>query len=78
MAFDWQTVVVTLIAFAAALVIVRRFAPAKRRLKARAPGAMPSACDHCAPGRRVGPDAARTRTTPVISADELRASGRRR
>jgi hypothetical protein len=86
MTLDWQTSVVTLVAVAAALVVVRRFVPARRRPNAR-PGAAaaPIACDHCETGAKAtraaaaGPaSAARTQTTPVVSVDDLRASARRR
>ena len=82
---DWQTVVVTIVALGAALVIVRRFVPARRRSNAR-PGApaTPVACDHCETGAKATATAAtangsvRTQTTPVVSVDDLRASSRAR
>jgi hypothetical protein len=91
MMLDWQTVVVTLVALAAAMVIVRRFVPARRRTAAR-PGASaaPVGCDHCETGAKATRAAtgatagngsgARTQTTPVVSVSDLRASskGRRR
>ena len=89
MALDWQTVVVTIVALAAALVVVRRFVPARRRSNAR-PGApaAPVACDHCATGATATRAAAaatagnrsgaRTQTTAVVSDSDLRASGSRR
>ncbi len=86
MTLDWQTVVVTLVALAAALVVIRRFVPARRRSKGR-PGAAatPVACDHCETGAKATRDAAagngpaaRTQTTPVVSVDDLRASAKRR
>ncbi len=86
MTFDWQTIVVTLVALAAAAVIVRRFVPARRRATdgGRGPAA-PVACDHCETGARAtaGPPApngstARTQTTPVVSVEDLRASANRR
>jgi hypothetical protein len=83
MPLDWQTVVVTLNAIAAALVIVRRFVPARRRSDA-ARGPAPVACDHCETGAKAiagvaasDGAAARTRTTPVVSVDDLRRSVRR-
>ena len=86
MTFDWQSVVVTLIALAAALAIVRRFVPARRRTAAGTRGpAVPIACDHCETGARATAAAAapkastaRTQTTPVVSVGDLRASARRR
>ena len=83
MTFDWQFVVVTVIAFAAALVIVRRFVPAKRRpARPGAPGAVAAACDHCEAGANAAASAAhaaasRTQTTPVVSVGDLRRSARR-
>jgi hypothetical protein len=85
MTLDWQTVVVTIVALAAAAVVVRRFVPARRRSSAR-PGApaAPVACDHCETGAKAtaaaapNGSAARTRTTPVVSVDDLRASVKRR
>ena len=49
MTLDWQTAVVTIVALGAALVIVRRFAPARRRSNA-GPGA-PSASGRVRPLR---------------------------
>ncbi len=84
MPLDWQSIVVTLVALGAALVIVRRFVPARRRqARARGPAA-PIACDHCETGAKAVAGAApngsgaRTQTTPVVSVDDLRASARRR
>jgi hypothetical protein len=83
MALDWQTVIVTIVALGAALVIVHRFVPARRRSKAR-PGApaAPVACDHCETGAKAmaAPNGspARTQTTAVVSVSDLRASGSRR
>ena len=85
MTLDWQTVVVTLVALAAALVVIRRFVPARRRSNAR-PGAAaaPIACDHCETGARAtrsaaagSGSAARTQTTPVVSVADLRSSAKR-
>ena len=84
MTFDWQTIVVTIVALAAALVVVRRFLPARPRSKAR-PGApaAPVACEHCETGARAlrsaaagNGSAARTQTTPVVSVGDLRASSK--
>jgi hypothetical protein len=83
MTFDWQFVVVTLIAMAAAAVIVRRFIPAGRRPAQPGSAAAASpACDHCEAGARATastspPAAPRTRTTPVVSVSDLRKSARR-
>jgi hypothetical protein len=85
MALDWQTAVVTLVALAAAIVVVRRFVPARRRSSAR-PGApaTPVACDHCETGGKAirsastgNGSAARTQTTPVVSLEDLRSSAKR-
>ena len=85
MTLDWQTVVVTIVALAAAMVIVRRFVPARRRTPAR-PGASaaPVACDHCETGARAtraatggNGSAGRTQTTPVVSVADLRRSAKR-
>ena len=85
MTLDWQTVVVTIVALGAALVIVRRFVPARRRSNAR-PGApaVPAACDHCETGAQATRAATagngsttRTQTTPVVSVADLRRSAKR-
>jgi hypothetical protein len=86
MTLDWQTIVVTLVALAAAIVVVRRFVPARRRSNAR-PGApaTPVACDHCETGAEAirsataagNGAASRTQTTPVVSVDDLRRSAKR-
>ena len=85
MTLDWQAVVVTIVALGAALVIVRRFAPARRRSNAA-----PAACDHCETGAKATRAAtaataatggngstARTQTTPVVSVADLRRSAKR-
>jgi hypothetical protein len=89
MTLDWQTVVVTIVALGAALVIVRRFVPTRRRSNA-GPGApsTPAACDHCETGAKATRAAtgatagngsgARTQTTPVVSVGDLRASAKAR
>lgn len=84
MSIDWQTVVVTLVALAAAAVIVRRFVPTRRRATAGTRGpAAPVACDHCETGAKAMATAApngstaRTQTTPVVSVDDLRRSAKR-
>jgi hypothetical protein len=81
---DWQAVVVTIVAMAAAFVVVRRFLPARRRSNAR-PGApaAPVACEHCETGARAtraaaaGNGSTRTQTTPVVSVADLRRSAKR-
>ena len=85
MPLDWQNIVVTIVALAAAAVIVRRFVPARRRSTTGARGpAAPIACDHCETGAKAMAGAApngstaRTQTTPVVSVDDLRASAKRR
>ena len=86
MTIDWQTLVVTIAALGAALVVVRRFLPARRRSNAR-PGqpAAPVACDHCETGAKATRAATagngsggRTQTTPVVSVGDLRASSKAR
>ena len=86
MTLDWQAVVVTIVALGAALVVVRRFLPARRRSNAR-PGApaAPVACDHCETGAKATRSAAtgngstaRTQTTQVVSVGDLRASSKAR
>ena len=84
MTLDWQAVVVTIVALGAALVIVRRFAPARRRSNA-GQGAPSAACDHCETGAKAtraatagNGSAARTQTTPVVSVGDLRASAKAR
>jgi hypothetical protein len=80
---DWQSIVVTLVALAAAAVIVRRFVPARRQAAGARGPAAPVACDHCETGAKAigkaapNGSAARTQTTPVVSVDDLRASAKR-
>ncbi|MEO5819717.1 MAG: hypothetical protein ABIT71_04375, partial [Vicinamibacteraceae bacterium] len=74
---------VTIVALAAAFVVLRRFMPARRRPAAGSRGpAAPVACDHCATGAKAtaapNGSTARTHTTPVVSVDDLRASSRGR
>jgi hypothetical protein len=88
MTLDWQAVVVTIVALGAALVILRRFAPARRRSNA-GPGAASAsaACDHCETGAKATRAATaatagngsgtRTQTTPVVSVADLRRSAKR-
>ena len=85
MTLDWQTVVVTIVALGAALVIVRRFVPARRRSGAK-PGsaAAPIACDHCETGAKAthiatagNGSTGRTQTTPVVRVADLRRSAKR-
>ena len=84
MTLDWQTIVVTAVALGAALMIVRRFVPARRRQNTARGPATPVACDHCETGAKATASAAakgstaRTQTTPVVSVDDLRASAKRR
>jgi hypothetical protein len=70
--FDWQFVVVTLVALAAAGVIVWRFVPAPR--SSRSGRKVDSACAHCASRGDTArpPHAARTETTPVVLLRQLR------
>lgn len=86
MTFDWQSVVVTVVALAAAVVIVRRFVPARRPSTTGARGpAMLAACDHCETGAKATATAApagsngapRTQTLPVVSVADLRRSAKR-
>jgi hypothetical protein len=76
MALDWQFVVVTVVALGAAGVVVRRFVPARRRPAAPAARAGAAACDHCAAAEPKVQGS--TRTTPVVSVEDVRASARRR
>ncbi len=85
MTLDWQTIGVTAVALGAALMIVRRFVPARRRRTAGGRAAeTPVACDHCETGAKATTSTAskgstaRTQTTPVVSVDDLRASAKRR
>ena len=86
MPLDWQSIVVTVIALGAALVIVRRFVPARRRATASGAPAVVAACEHCETGARATRPASangstsrtpRTQTTPVVSVDDLRRSAKR-
>jgi hypothetical protein len=77
-AFDWQFIVVTLIAACALLVLVRRFMPAKASVRG---GKADPACAHCASNEtnrnaRARP-APRTTTTPVVSLRDLRETARK-
>jgi hypothetical protein len=78
--FDWQFVVVTIVALGAASIVLRRLLPA-RKVKAKGADApavpAPSvACSHCAsaeaPAKAKAP--ARTATVPVVSVRDLRQS----
>lgn len=81
--FDWQFVVVTMVALGAASIVVRRLLPA-RKVKAKgadAPAVPVSvACSHCAtaeaPAKAKAP--ARTATVPVVSISDLRQSAHQR
>jgi len=83
MAFDWQSVVVTIVALAAATVVLRRFLPARRRATTPGVPAAPVACEHCDTGaqatRSMSGNGAtsRTQTTPVVSVADLRRSAKR-
>ena len=76
--FDWQFVVVTMVALGAASIVVRRLLPA-RKVKAKgadAPAVPVSvACSHCASAETPAkPAAPRTATVPVVSVRDLRQS----
>jgi hypothetical protein len=88
--FDWQFVVVTLIAAGGLWTLVRRFVPARQSRGARdAHGASPlpqkpTACAHCA-SNPTADDAhqhqpqrlpRRTETVPVVALSDLRESAR--
>jgi hypothetical protein len=86
--FDWQFVVVTLIAAGGVWTLVRRFVPARPARGARdAHGASslplpqkPTACAHCASnpavddGQRRHQQPRRTETVPVVALRDLRES----
>jgi hypothetical protein len=78
--WDWQFVIVTLIALSAMAIVVRRVLPA-RKTKAKGADAppMPAACSHCASAESSKSSqqpqrAARTATVPVVSINDLRGS----
>jgi hypothetical protein len=84
--FDWQFVVVTLIAAGGLWTLVRRFAPARPSRGARDAGGAsslslpqkPTACAHCA-SNPAADDAhrhqpRRTETVPVVALRDLRES----
>jgi hypothetical protein len=75
---DWQFIVVTLIAAGALLVLVRRFMPARARVRG---GKGDPACAHCASNesnrKASARPAPRTATTPVVSLSDLRDTARR-
>ena len=76
--FDWQFAVVTLVAVGALLVLIRRFMPAKTRVRG---GRGDPACAHCTSNEQnrrasIRP-APRTTTTPVVSLSDLRETSRR-
>jgi hypothetical protein len=76
-ALDWQFAVVTLIALGALVVLVRRFAPAKVRVRG---GKGDPACAHCTSNeqnRKAVARPPRTTTTPVVSLSDLRDTARR-
>jgi hypothetical protein len=84
--FDWQFVVVTLIAAGGLWTLVRRFVPARQSRGARdAHGGPPliqkaTACEHCASnpavddGRHQRHQPRRTETVPVVALRDLRES----
>jgi hypothetical protein len=76
--FDWQFIVVTLIATGALLVLVRRFMPAKTPVRG---GKGDPACAHCTSNesnrKATARPAPRTTTTPVVSLQDLRDTARR-
>jgi hypothetical protein len=75
--FDWQFAVVTLVAAGALVVLLRRFAPSKARVRG---GKGDPACAHCTSNEQTRKPAARparTTTTPVVSLSDLRDTARR-
>jgi hypothetical protein len=76
--FDWQFLVVTMIAVGAGSIVVRRLMPTRKvRAKGADAPAPPVACAHCASGEASLAKAARparTATVPVVSLRDLRAS----
>lgn len=90
--FDWQFVVVTLIAAGGLWTLVRRFVPARQSRGARdAQGASlslpqkPTACAHCASNpmaddgqHRAQHQPRRTETVPVVALRDLRQSAQSR
>jgi hypothetical protein len=82
--FDWQFVIVTLVALGAGGIVLRRVMPA-RKVKARGADApaipAPVACAHCSTAEAdAKPSArpARTATIPVVSMRDLRDSAHQR
>ena len=77
-ALDWQFAVVTLFAAGALLVLVRRFMPAKVRVRG---GKGDPACAHCASNEQhrkaSARPAPRTTVTPVVSLRDLRETTRK-
>src|SRR5262249_42456299 len=76
--FDWQFVVVTILALGAGGIIVRRLMPA-RKVKAKGadtpPTPTPIACAHCASAESASSTQARparTTTVPVVARRDLR------
>jgi hypothetical protein len=89
--YDWQFVVVTLIAAGGLWTLVRRFVPARQSRGARDAGGAsalplpqkPTACAHCASNpaaddgqRRPQHQPRRTETVPVVALRDLRESAR--
>jgi hypothetical protein len=72
--WDWQFVIVSLIALAAMAIVVRRVLPARKtKTKGADAPPMPAACSHCASAESPKPSA-RTATVPVVSLNDLRGS----
>jgi hypothetical protein len=66
--WDWQFVVVTLIAVGALWMLVRRtILPARKKTKPDAP-----ACAHCASNVQQNRQPSRTTTVPVVALSDLR------
>jgi hypothetical protein len=77
--FDWQFLVVTMVAAGAGSIVLRRLLPARKvRAKgADAPPAVSVACSHCASSESSAAKPARparTETVPVVSLRDLRES----
>lgn len=81
--FDWQFVVVTVVAAGGLWTLVRRFVPARQSRGARDAHPLPqkpAACAHCASnpaaddGQRRQHQPRRTETVPVVALRDLRES----
>ena len=78
MTLDWQTVVVTIVALGAALVIVRRFVPGPAAIERPAgAAAAPVACDHCETGAQGHADRDGRQRIHGADADDARRQRRR-